>query len=488
MKDTDILSEKNAERKIVLDVQEHIVPRQGWHYIDHTFEVPPNVSKVGVLLDFERKVGSVQLYISLHDPNGFRGHRQLPAPGTRSLDLWIRPDDAVEGALAGPLPPGVWHAQIDFDRFFEETDYHLVAYVEFDPVADPVHFTYPEGHVVKSQAGWYRGELHAHSSESDAYHPVATIVKATIDAGLDFLSLTDHYTSSHWRKLALLINQPIALIRSCEITAHCGHANIHGIQQWVDVYVDRPEWTMNHAATAVHEQGGVFCVNHAFDGDMGWRDFDFDWRHADLMEIHHHLEGCNNDAQLALWDRLLCAGYRIVGVAGTDTHDLSQDNEQFGQVVTWVFADELSEKGIIAGLRRGNVYVSKGPKLRFTASYETGETVGMWECLPHSGLPATFHIDVLSDEKLRVFLIKNGFLLNHHLVFPGDPDEWQSRSFTDTPKHWSYYRIELHTDTGGTGNANYPDIYWRDYSTMRALSNPIWIGEYEKISSSWNIN
>jgi hypothetical protein len=349
--------------------------------------------------------------------------------------------------------------------------------VEFEPVSEPILVTYPEDHVVKRETGWYRGELHAHSSESDAKYPVETVIEAAIDTELDFLSLTDHFTISQWRKLASLIERPIALIRSCEITAHFGHANLHGIKQWVDVYVDRPDWMMNQAANAVHQQGGLFCVNHAFSGYMAWRYFDFDWRQADLMEIYHNLEGCNNDRQLPLWDHLLNSGFRIVGVGGTDSHDPFQGNHKLGQLVTWVYADELSEKGIIAGLRRGRVYVSKGPQLRFTASCETGEPSEMGESLRLDDSPITFRVDVLTDEPLRLFIFKNGFLLNHHIVFAGNADEWQSIRFIDRPKQSGFYRIELHTNTERSGNASYPDIYWRDYSTMRALSNPIWVSK-----------
>jgi hypothetical protein len=425
-----------------------------------------------------KEIDKVQLYISLYDPYGFRGHQQCPGPsGAHTLDLWVGPDDAIEGALPGMLPAGTWRTRIDFDRFLKETDYHLRAYVEFEPVAQPIAFVYPENHVVKQAAGWYRGELHAHSSESDGAHPVETVVQAAIDAGLDFLALTDHFTNSQWRKLASYIEQPLALIRSCEITAHFGHANMHGIRQWVDVYVDRPDWTINHAARAVHAQDGLFCINHAFSGYMAWRYFDFDWQQADLMEIYHNLEGCNADRQLSLWDHLLNSGFRIIGVTGADSHDLLLDNHKLGRVVTWVFADELSERGILDGLRRGRVYVSKGPQLRVSASSETGETAGMWESLANCHLPVTFHIEVLSDEPLRLFVIKNGFLLNHHHVLPGNPDAWQSIDVTDTPRQPGFYRIELHKDTVKSGNPDYPDVYWRDYSTMRALSNPIWIGK-----------
>ena len=465
-------------RRILFERQEHITPRHDWHYNHHSFEVPPNASKVGVRLTFVKEIDRVQLYISLHDPKGFRGHQQCPGPaGEYILDLWVCPDDAVNGALPGALPCGTWWAQIDFDRCLVEADYHVVAYVECERPAAASFMAYPDNHVVKHESGWYQGELHAHSSESDALCPVETVVQSALDAGLDFLALTDHFTNSHWRKLIPLLHSPLALIRSCEITAHLGHANLHGIQEWVDVYVDRPDWTMNHAARAVHKQGGLFCVNHAFSGYMAWRYFDFDWRLADLLEVYDQLEGCNTDRQLSLWDHLLNSGLRIVGVAGTDSHNLFYGNHRLGQSVTWVFADELSEKGIIAGLQRGQVYVSQGAQLRFSASCENGDTAGMWESLSQCGLPVTLHIEVFSDEPLRVFIIKNGFLLSHHYTLPGHAEHWQSIRITDTPNQPSFYRIELHKDTGKSGHADYPDIYWRDFSTMRALSNPIWVAK-----------
>ena len=86
------------------------------------------------------------------------------------------------------------------------------------------------------------------------------------------------------------------------------------LKEWVDVYVDREDWTMNQAADATHAQHGLFCVNHAYSGDLRWHDFSFDWNNADIIEIYHNLEGCNNGPMLSWWDHLLNSGYRIVGV------------------------------------------------------------------------------------------------------------------------------------------------------------------------------
>lgn len=448
------------------------------HYIDHHFTVPPGVKRLTLQLQFSKVVDAFQLYLSVHDPQGrFRGHVQCPGPsGPRVQTLWIADDGASPGSLAGPIAEGEWRAQIDLDRHKQGGEYRLEISAVVGPAASYAAPAYPAVPVVNPAPGWYHGELHSHSIESDGRHPVATVVEAAVAAGLDFLSLTDHFTVSQWQHLADHLDKPLALIRGCEITSHHGHANLQGIQHWVDVYVDRSDWSMSAAARDAHSQGGLFCVNHPYSGDMAWRDFDFDWRLADLIEIHHQHERSNNDAMIGLWDRLLTQGYRVVGVAGTDAHNPLSDFERFGQLVTWVEAPELSEPGVLEGLRRGRVYASRGPQLRFEAQDSTG-SAAMWEALPNLGTEILLAVSVKdkSNEPLRAFIIKNGLILAHAPVSPGDG--WRQMSFTDRPRAPAYYRLELHRDYGPAGPPDQPEIYPRHYASMRALSNPIWVGQ-----------
>ncbi len=460
-------------RKRVLDVGRHIAPEPREHYIAYPFEVPESASRVGLIFSFFKE-HLAQLFISLHGPDGFRGNRMNPgAKGDVVLELWVAPDDASEGGIAGPLPAGTWTAQIDVERLGEETEYRLEAFVEFGPVPQATAWTYPADHVVREAPGWYKGELHAHSTESDGKFPVAEVVEAAINAGLDFFSLTDHFTVSQWRKLAPLVNDRLAILRSCEVTSHQGHANLQGIAEWVDVYVDRDGWSMNQVAQEVHRQGGLLCVNHPFSGDLGWRAYDFDWSQADLMEVYHNLEGANNAFQAPLWDHHLRLGRRIVGVGGIDSHNPYHGTHRLGQLVTWVYASELSEPGIIEGLRQGNVYVSRGPELRFTARSAAGASAEMWHCLPLGQGVTTFNLDVRTDEPVRVFVFKNGYPFDT-LALDKGADGWQTVTFADRPSGRAYYRVELHAFFR---HERYPGIEWRDFETMRAISNPIWIGD-----------
>ena len=466
-----MIPNNGSTRRTLFETQQHLTPWRRGGYIYYRFNLPPQASKVGVTFSFHKEK-LAQLFISLHSPSGFRGNMMKPgSKGDITLDLWVSPNDASEGGLPGPLEAGEWLAQINVERMGEETDYHLVIYAEFDPVPAPVTYDYPDHYVVKAEAGWYSGELHAHSTESDGKWPVKDVIQAVQDIGLDYFALTDHFTVSQWRKMAPLQNKRTALIRSSEITSHIGHANLHGIKRWVNVYIDQPDWSLNQAADDVHSQGGLVCINHAFSGDLCTRSFDFDWKKADLIEIYHNLEGCNNITQISWWDHLLLTGHRIVGVGGTDSHHPYEGYHAMGKLLTWIYADELSEQGILAGLRRGRVYVSKGAELRFNAVNASGQTAEMWETLPAHNQPATFNLSVKSKDKLRLFIFKDGLLLDT-FVLDNQPDEWSEISFTDQPLSRSYYRVEMHSEYT---HPEYPGIFWRDQATFRAASNPIFV-------------
>ncbi len=457
-----------TNQQTVLDERKHLQPEPRIHYIDCPFTVPDGASRVEVLFSFHKEK-LAQLFISLHDPNGFRGNRMNPgARGDVELVLWVTPDDASEGAIPGALPAGEWFVRVDVEALGEETDYQLVVRVTEGEAAAPVTLDFTEDPVIRDEPGWYRGELHAHSTESDGKYAVETVVEAAIDSQLDFFALTDHFTVSQWRKLQPYAKH-LALLHSCEITSHHGHANVHGMTDWVDVYVDRDGWTMNDAADQIHGQGGLFCVNHAFSGRLGWRAYDFNWHKADMMEVYHNLEAINNTYQVGLWDRLLSAGYRIVGVAGIDSHNPFEGLHKLGQLFTYVYADELSEAGIIAGLKRGQVYLSKGPQLHLRASAGS-EKAEMWETLSTSG-EVTITTEIQTDEPLRLFVFKNGLFFESQVV-EAAPDTWQVVSYSDQVTSDAYYRVELHAPYQ---HADHKFMQWRDHTTFRAMSNPVWV-------------
>ncbi|NBE94766.1 hypothetical protein FE391_26800 [Nonomuraea sp. KC401] len=466
------------------------------HYLHCPLDVPDGVGELELVLEYDKIVDVVQIYAVLLEPDGtFRGHVQCPGgPGPRRLVIRVGTDGAGPGCVAGPVPAGRWTVRLDLDRHKAPAPYTLT--VHATPATGAAPATRSAGREARLRepiggTGWYRGELHSHSTHSDGRRPVADLVRAARGAGLDFLAVTDHFTAAHWPDLDHHIDDRddrdhdgrdrrdddrgrggVVLLHSMELTSHRGHANLHGLTRWVDTYVDRPGHTMVDVAADVHEQGGLVCVNHAFSGDQAWRRFDTPWDAVDLIEIAHLQQGANNDAQIGLWDRLLTSGHRVIGVAGSDCHDPSDPEQALGQVVTVVHADEGSERGVVDGLRRGRVYVWRGADIDMQVN---GAPMGGTATAP--GGRVQVDVDVRADEPVVVFVLRDGLLIN---VVPAadKPGEWQRITVEDRlgagPELGACYRAEVHADPG----RNDPQ-FWasslRDHSSLRAAGNPVWV-------------
>jgi sugar phosphate isomerase/epimerase len=482
-------------------------PEPRVHYIVHEFELAPGATELTVTLRYHKRQ-LCQLFLALFDPHEYRGTRMNPA-GTGDITLELRLDEheAGPGALPGPLRAGRWRAMIDIERTIETADYELAIIAgAAEPAAargtgagqamtlNGAHAPSPAtlgtadpgpGTPAARGPGWYRGELHAHSWHSDGKVPVAQVVEAARAYGLDFLALTDHFTNAGWPEVVALGDSDLAILRGLELTGHAGHANLHGLSGWVNVYPDGPaidatgqavpvqagatDWDINAVARAAHEQGGLFCVNHAFAGDLGWRYHGFDWDLADMMEIYHHLEGPHNALQLGLWDEQLRQGRRIVGVAGTDSHHPRDARHRLGQCFTYVQAPDLSEAGIIAGLRSGRVYASVGPRLDFWAEGAEGTRVEMGGTVaPGSPLRLGFALHDLRFPA-QVFLLKNGYFHESLAVEPTGTDEAREVTFTDIPEGSGYFRVEVYA-----ASPQEQRVY-RHPAALLALTNPIFV-------------
>ena len=463
-------------------------------YRMHTFTLATGGSRLTVRLHFHKE-RLCQLFLTVFDPQAYRGTRMNPAGyGDITLELQCAAHAASPGALLGPLLPGLWRVMVDIERTVETADYTIEVIAE-DATAE--HMTAATAHGTAGAAsagtadatgaGWYRGELHAHSWHSDGKVPVAQVVEAARTYGLDFLALTDHFTNAGWRNLPNANGSGTFFLHGIELTGHRGHANLHGLRDWVNVYADGPAldphdhpvlvgpadapaaenpWDINAVARAAHAGGGLFCVNHPYAGDLGWRYHEFDWNLADLMEVYHHLEGPHNALALGLWDEQLRAGRRLIGVAGTDSHHPRDARHRLGQCFTYVYAPERSEAGIIAGLRSGRVYASLGPHLEYWAEDADGARIEMGGTAANDA-PLHLHV-ALSDLQYlaTLYLLKNGYYHDSVPVLPGTS---ASLTFTDTPTTPGYYRLELYADQPGELRR------YRQPSTLLLLSNPIFV-------------
>ena len=343
-------------------------PQLPYHY--HRFDVPNGIHQLHVGVAFAPESDAV-LFLSIFDAEGrYRGSVMTPKnPQLATLELALADHTSSEGGLPGPIPAGVWWAQLEVYRpgTTPEISYDLQVDGSSEEMSAPKRSVARlNGH---PGAGYYRGELHCHSSHSDGSDSVALLAHKARSARLDFLALTDHFTSSGWDELASVSGADLAVIRGIEFTCHGGHATLLGLSEWVDTFVDRGNRTgrtINDVAHDTHRQGGLFGVAHPFAGRLGWRFHEFDWELCDLFEIYDNV-GTNSVAQLGYWDHLLNQGYRITGVAATDHHRDTKPSK-LGNSVTYIYASELSPAALLEGLRSGRAFVSLGPTLEFRAS------------------------------------------------------------------------------------------------------------------------
>lgn len=260
-----VMDEKDADAPTVLHAGDpplhltgQVSPSPRVHYRMHTFELAPGATRLTVRLHFHKE-RLCQLFLAVFDPQEYRGTRMNPAGyGDITLELQFGEREAGPGALPGLLRPGRWRVMIDIERTTETAEYVVEVVAEAEPVDvnvltdDLTGRATSEakgGSVSMRGAGWYRGELHAHSWNSDGKVPVWQVVEAARAYGLDFLALTDHFTTAGWRDLAGAGGSDLALLHGLELTGHGGHANLHGLHEWVNIYADGPRIEMGGTAS-----------------------------------------------------------------------------------------------------------------------------------------------------------------------------------------------------------------------------------------------
>lgn len=407
---------------------------------------------------------------------GFRGW----SGGARTA-FHISRDAATPGYLRGPLQVGEWNIVFGLTKIGEPTRYRVNIEIDIDPAAEdvPEDMPVPGGDALRtatipSTGGrWYRGDLHAHSEHSDGANTVAEIVDYVHRIGLDYFALTDHNTISHWDDLSRLQQQggPTLLIAGEEITMQTGHANVWGLDGWIDFRGtddERVQRLIEHAK----QRGSMFSINHP-DSPIPWK---HDHAHGyQAIEVWNAPWRYYNEPALIRWQYQLNRGERVVAVGGSDSHcvppaDMTQPNGP-GEPCTWVWVDgDLSQQSVLSAVEAGHVFISEapnGPMLDLRADCD-GD--GVFEALsgdvvvPAPGAKMKFHLKYRGPDgkHLRYFSRKG---LERDVVATSEDfdDEFELRCDGD-----DYLRVECR---GFRGRPDRGEV-------VHALTNPIYWGRW----------
>lgn len=337
--------------------------------LDHVyveFEVPEGTQEIEIAHD-DLSEDDV-LDWGLYDTVGFRGWG-----GGNAEPILVGQLASSRSYLTGPMEPGTWSVVIGkavIDG--PSASYELVIQLRDQPTLAPQdeRVPYVPSEPLSSERRWYAGDLHVHSLESgDARPSIDEIVAFARAQGLDFVELSDHNTTS---QLDFIVDaqersSDVLILPGVEWTSYAGHANGIGATAFVDHKIGQPGVTIDAVAEAFRAQSALVSINHP-NFALGSLCIGCSWEHSLEAEAIDAVEivtaGTSQifgNQAISFWDALCDTGKHVAPVGGSDDHragvEVSAPNTPIGTPTTMVLASELSQGGIVEGIRSGRTVV-----------------------------------------------------------------------------------------------------------------------------------
>ena len=391
---------------------------------------------------------------------GWSGSRQgLTARGQDPV--FVQADGAERGFVAGPIEPGTWHVELGVGFVAPEGASYEVTIECLDPEVGPTSELDPVDpeHVARDEAGWYLGDLHLHAYHSNPEGLAGEeMVDAAVEAGLDFIPVTEYVTPAHWTQLGEVqeANPDVLLWPGREVITYAGHAIVLG--ETPDEVEYRVGWD-GHTLGEVQEGsiagGALFGIAHPtiFPGEAGeelCRGCEFqlgdqvEWSQVDTIEVvttgalldgdfeADPVDGTVENPFVAtaidLWEEQLQAGNHITAVGGSD----DKEGDQYGSAATAVWSEQLSRPALIEALDAGHAYVlargvQDSPRLELAATGSDGAegTFGDTLVVPPDGA-AEVEVTVTGGDGESLRVSRNGEDVE---VVPVEGDDF-THSFT----------------------------------------------------------
>jgi hypothetical protein len=343
---------------------------QTWRLVP--FDVPVGTTRITVDFDYTTRDARTTIDLGIMGPDGFRGWS-----GGNKRSFTISATDATPSYLPGSIRPGTWNLLLGIPNIRPDTRAEFSAQVRYEREGEVGG---QSGLVLQAEAGWYRGDLHVHTAHSDGSCtslkgqrvpcPLFLTVKTASERGLDFIAITDHNTTSHADAMREL--QPyfddLLLIPGREVTTFHGHANLFGSVAMLDFRVGSaavPGW--NALLSDVERTGGIISINHPVrpSGEQcmgcGWTPpGDVDYGHFQAVEAVSGPDADTPYSGIEFWEHLLNRGYHLTAIGGSDNHNALSAAGSAGAIgtpTTVIYADSLSQAGIVAAIRRGRVFI-----------------------------------------------------------------------------------------------------------------------------------
>ena len=256
---------------------------------------------------------------------------------------------------------------------------------------------------------WYKGNTHAHTTNSDGDSPPEYVAAWYRDAGYDFLVLSDHNVFTDPATLAHLTGPDFILIPGEEVTSSFEAAPVHVNALNIPGLVDARSGqsltsTIQNNVDAIRDVGGVPHINHPnFQWAFGAEELARVQRDK-LLEIFnghptvHNLGGGGFPSMERIWDLLLTGGKEIYGIAVDDAHhfqgEFQRSRANPGRGWVKVHARALEPLAIVEALEEGRFFASSGVDL----DHVTVDDEGISIVIADEGGQFRYTTEFLGDE------------------------------------------------------------------------------------------
>ncbi|MFT2015472.1 CehA/McbA family metallohydrolase [Streptomyces sp. 796.1] len=400
---------------------------------------------------------------------GFRGWS-----GGFRTEFTISAEQATPGYLPGPVGAGTWHVVLGpYTVAPAGLHYEVTITLRYGARGRTPRPEYPPQRAKGRGRAWYRGDSHLHTVHSDGRRTPAEVAAAAREAGLDFITTTEHNTSSGHAAWAGLWGDDLLVLAGEEVTTRNGHVLAIGVDPgtFIDWRYRARDNAFGRFARKIRQADGLVVPAHPHATCIGcnWK---FGFNEADAVEVWNGPFTPDDEVSIAEWDNTLVAAVRggkpwLPALGNSDAH---RDGQTVGLPQTVVLAEDLSRPAILAGIRAGHSWIAESAAidLTFTALDGRGRHAGIGGRLAaarNEQVTARLEISGAPAGGTVRFLTDQGQLFATATPTGGSGViEWRT-----TPSYAAYVRAEIRHAPPADGPTDVP-------GPMAAMTNPIFLG------------
>jgi predicted metal-dependent phosphoesterase TrpH len=352
-----------------------------WVYLP--FEVTAGARRISVAIRHQRFTLVPGVAKNVLDLGLLDGDGQLRGwSGGARLACTVSAGDATPGYLTGPLAPGAWAVALGPVVMNPAgMAWKVRVTVETGEEARPIPVSAPPPQSIAGRGtGWYRGDMHLHTTHSDGEREPEELIEEAGACRLDFIASTEHNTISANQSWGRCVPDGMLVMPGEEVTTRHGHWLALGLPEgeWVDWRYRPDDGSFAGHAARVRAGGGLVVAAHPKVPVPGAA-WEFGYEQVDAIEVWNGRWTLDDEVSLRVWNRLLCEGRRIPAVGNSDSHARAQT---IGHPQTVVHADRLATVAILDGLRRGRSYVARSAAVMLALTAGAGDRLaGIGESL-----------------------------------------------------------------------------------------------------------